>query len=89
MTTPTNRDLDARILLADDHNGMRANGTRLLYENHRGYTGMRKGMADHLREMAARFYSGDIKAVDEFLQLYCFGESDRKALAAVKKGSHV
>ena len=28
----------------------------------------------HLQEMAQRFYSGDIKAVDEFLQLYCLDE---------------
>jgi len=27
-------------------------------------------MLHHLEEMASRFYSGDVKAVDEFLQLY-------------------
>lgn len=89
MTPPTSREIDARVAeqvpLANDHNGMKANGTRLLYQNHRGYTGMRKMMADHLREMATRYYSGDIKSVDEFLQLYCFGEAERKAIKATEK----
>ena len=33
----------------------------------------------HLEEMAERFYSGDIKVVDEFLQLYCLDDSRPKA----------
>jgi len=28
-------------------------------------------MLRHLTEMVERFYGGDVKAVDEFLQLYC------------------
>lgn len=68
------------IILAQDHRGLRCNGSRILRENHRGYSGMRKGMADHLAEVAQRYYSGDVSAVDEFLQLYCFGEEQRKAL---------
>ena len=32
-------------------------------------------MLRHLEEMAKRYYSGDIVAVDEFLQLYCLDET--------------
>ncbi len=35
-------------------------------------------MYKHLQETAARFYSGDIKVVDEFLQLYCLDEERPK-----------
>ncbi len=31
-------------------------------------------MDKHLVEMAKRFYDGDIRAVDEFLQLYCLDD---------------
>jgi len=31
-------------------------------------------MLEHLQEMAQRYYAGDIKAVDEFLQLYCLDD---------------
>lgn len=34
-------------------------------------------MLRHLEEMAERFYSGDLKAVDEFLQLYDLDEKRR------------
>lgn len=36
-------------------------------------------MHRHLKEMAERFYSGDVKAVDEFLQLYCLDEKRPEA----------
>jgi len=29
----------------------------------------------HMEELGQRFYSGDFKAVDEFLQLYCCDDS--------------
>jgi hypothetical protein len=32
-----------------------------------------------LHQMADRFYSGDIKVVDEFLQLYCLDEKRPEA----------
>ena len=32
----------------------------------------------HLQELGDRFYAGDIKAVDEFLQLYCLDEKRPK-----------
>ena len=36
-------------------------------------------MYRHLQETAERFYSGDVKAVDEFFQLYCLDEKRPKA----------
>jgi hypothetical protein len=41
---------------------------------------MRREMATHLEEVAHRYYAGDVAVVDEFLQLYCFGEEARKAV---------
>lgn len=32
-------------------------------------------MLKNLQELADRFYSGDVKAVDEFLQLYCLDKN--------------
>lgn len=32
-------------------------------------------MLSNLKEMSKRFYDGDVKAVDEFLQLYCLDEN--------------
>ena len=32
-------------------------------------------MLKHLQEVGRRFYAGDIKVVDEFLQLYCLDEN--------------
>ena len=37
----------------------------------KGYNGMLAEMYENLKELATRFYDGDHKAVDEFLQLYC------------------
>lgn len=67
-------------ILAPDHAGMRCNGRRILCEAGQGYTFMRREMARHLNELAERYYAGDTAAVDEFLQLYCFGEKQRKSL---------
>ncbi len=68
--------------LAAPHTNMRVNGARLLRENGRGYSGMRQEMATHFEEVATRYYAGDVAVVDEFLQLYCFGEAARKAAVA-------
>jgi hypothetical protein len=54
----------------------------LLERNRTGFTHMRAEMARNLKEMAQRFYSGDLAAVDEFLQLYCIGETERAAVVA-------
>lgn len=67
-------------LLATDYTGMRCSGLRYLREIGRGYSFMRRQMADHLEELAERYYSGDITAVDEFLQLYSIGRDQRKAV---------
>lgn len=41
----------------------------------------------HLNELARRFYAGDLTVVDEFLQLYCLGENERKAVVAAQTAS--
>lgn len=71
-------DLEAvviRDLLAKKHTGMRisANGVLGRIRDGRYYKELNFGcgeMLRHLEEMATRFYAGDLKAVDEFLQLY-------------------
>ncbi len=66
--------------LADKHTGMRIDHSGILgriaggcrvRQDQRWCLGE---MDKHLVEMATRFYGGDIKAVDEFLQLYCLDE---------------
>jgi len=66
-------------LLATKHAGMRisAHGVLGRIRDGRYYKELNFGcgeMLRHLEEMAERFYSGDPKAVDEFLQLYCLDE---------------
>jgi len=68
--------------LANPHTGMRVCAHRILTENGRGYAGVRREMAKHLEEVARRYYAGDVAVVDEFLQLYCFGENERRHVAA-------
>lgn len=65
--------------LADRHNGttISASGVLGRIRDGRYYEGLKFGcgeMLRHLEEMATRFYSGDVKAVDEFLQLYNLDE---------------
>ena len=71
-----------KVPLAADHQGLRAQGSAFLTRNGRGFTGKRAQMAAHLEELATRFYAGDLAVVDEFLQLYCFGEESRKQVKA-------
>lgn len=79
--------LEKKTLLADDHLGMRANGIRYLVEAQgRGFTAMRQQMAAHLKELAEKYYAGEITIVDEFLQLYCIGQKQRRAIK--EKGSN-
>lgn len=66
-------------LLATKHTGMKisAHGVLGRIRDGRYYDGLNYGcgeMLRHLEEMAERFYSGDPKAVDEFLQLYDLDE---------------
>jgi len=46
---------------------------------------MRSEIARNLVELGQRYYSGDIAAVDEFLQLFCICEPERSALVAKMK----
>lgn len=78
-------------LLAADHGGMKYSLAGLLLRakeylrrdgDHAkgiGYM-LHEEVQKHLKELATRYYAGDITAVDEFLQLYCLGEEERKAL---------
>ena len=71
------------VPLAPDHKGMRVNALRFLKKSQGpGYSFMRQQMAEHLEELGRRFYAGDLQVVDEFLQLYCFAENDRKRAVA-------
>ena len=72
--------------LANDHRGLRLSARRVLTENGRGFTAIRRGIAEHLEEVAKRYYAGDVAVVDEFLQLYCFGSDERKAIKAAIAG---
>lgn len=65
--------------LAKKHKGMRvsANGVMGRIRDGSSDSGVRHMcgvMLKHLEEMAARYYAGDLAAVDEFLQLYCLDE---------------
>lgn len=72
-----------KTFLAEIHNGMRisAHGVLGRIRDGRYYKELNFGcgeMLRHLEEMATRFYSGDVKAVDEFLQLYDLDEKRTK-----------
>jgi hypothetical protein len=65
--------------LAPKHTGMKISARGVLgrIRDGRYYNGLDFGcgeMLRHLEEMASRFYSGDVKAVDEFLQLYALDD---------------
>lgn len=62
-------------LLGAKHTGMKISAAGILgrIRDGRYHSGLDYGcgvMLGHLEEMAARFYAGDPKVVDEFLQLY-------------------
>ena len=65
-------------LMAPKHNGMRVSAIGLLKNAKNALPKEASGekwalneLSEHLQELGDRFYSGDIKVVDEFLQLYC------------------
>jgi len=64
-------------ILAPKHTGMMVEGLRVLRRSFAGSHFMRKEMADHLEEVARRFYAGKVSIVDEFLQLYRIGTKHR------------
>lgn len=41
----------------------------------------------HLEELGKRFYAGDLTVVDEFLQLYCVADDDRKRVVSEQGGA--
>lgn len=67
-----------KIPLAAKHQGMRVDAGGALTSARRGSAVLRRMMMGHLEQLATQFYSGDLAAVDEFLQLYCLGEEERK-----------
>ena len=65
--------------LADQHKGMKISARGILGRIRDGkyFAELNIGcgeMLRHLEEMAERFYAGDIRVVDEFLQMYCLDE---------------
>lgn len=75
--------MDTQDLLGPKHEGMRISAAGVLgrISSGRYYDGLRFGcgqMLTHMEEMARRYYAGDVKAVDEFLQLYDLDESRPK-----------
>lgn len=75
------KKLATKLLTAVPKQGMKVNGVRVLRHDGRGYSEMRRQMAGHLEELARRYYGGEVCVVDEFLQLYCIGEEQRKGVA--------
>lgn len=65
----------AELLLAKTHTGSRISAEGILgrIRDGRYYKELNfacGSMLEHLEQMASEFYSGDARAVDEFLQLY-------------------
>lgn len=60
--------------LAAKHQGMKISASGILLRVGGQLKFGAREMDKHLKEMASRFYAGDIKAVDEFLQLYCLDD---------------
>lgn len=76
---PSALNAGLEALLAPKHTGMKisAHGVLGRIRDGRYYKELNFGcgeMLRHLEEMAERFYSGDVTAVDEFLQLYDLAE---------------
>ena len=57
--------------LAKKHEGMKISASGILLRVGGYLKGGARELDRHLKEMATRYYAGDIAAVDEFLQLYC------------------
>lgn len=72
-------------LLAKTHEGMRVDADHILTGNGVGFKAFRSKLNEHLKELATRYYAGDITIVDEFLQLYCIGEDERAKRAEIEK----
>ncbi|HHA2835987.1 TPA: hypothetical protein ACOFCN_000307 [Stenotrophomonas maltophilia] len=72
--------------LAPDHRGMRVSYSGLLNQVRGGLNSnpelaeMVRQLHGHLNELGKRWYAGDRKVVDEFLQLYVIEDGARRAL---------
>jgi hypothetical protein len=61
--------------LAKRHTGMRLNiEAHLVGPRRRGTKWALEQLHEHLKEVARRYYAGDIAVVDEFLQAYCLDD---------------
>lgn len=75
-----------RVDLAADHTGMLVDYSGLIGSAQRallddpGISEMLRQLCRHLEELGRRWYAGDRKVVDEFLQLYCIESEARAAL---------
>lgn len=77
---PEGVGLACSALLGATHTGMKVSAAGILgrIRDGRYHYGLKYGcgvMLDHLEQMSARFYAGDPRAVDEFLQLYCLDDA--------------
>lgn len=87
----TEQPINVAQLLAADHQGMRVDYTGLLGQSRRELNRTAQGQAEmlrqlqwHIAELGERFYAGDLKVVDEFLQLYCVAKEAREAIRAME-----
>ena len=70
-------------LLSNDHTGMRVNlEGYLLRNNYVKESAVLEHLYRHIEEMGRQYYAGNITIVDEFLQLYCVCEYERKTVCA-------
>lgn len=81
------------VPLAKKHEGMMVDYSGMLRqarENMKRNAGWHKNMLEqlqgHLEILGKRFYEGDLTVVDEFLQLYCIADEDRKRVVAEQGG---
>lgn len=77
---PEGQNVGSSALLGATHSGMKISADGILgrIRDGRYHKGLNYGcgvMLGHLEQMASRFYAGDPKAVDEFLQLYCLDDA--------------
>jgi hypothetical protein len=78
-------------ILSKKHEGMKVSARGVLGRIAKGWA-VDKGLQwtcgellEHLQEMGKRYYGGDVKAVDEFLQLYCLDEGREEAVKKSKE----
>ncbi|MCP3702871.1 MAG: hypothetical protein GY954_08070 [Alteromonas sp.] len=72
---PIHKRLVMKPFLAEKHCGMRISASGILLRVGGSLKFSAHEMDRDLKEMAERYYAGDIKVVDEFLQLYCLDDN--------------